>query len=282
MVSYSIYTYLVLDFLNPLAVDQISWGIAAEPAVSGTIAFIVHLFLTHRIYKMNEKLAALAIVLVLTSMFSYALSFYSVYLDAGADRVHVWETASAKNFWVSIAALCSTTAVDIVITVAICLLLYKNRTGVRSADKVISMLTAYTVSSGLLPTLVSVGLLVAAVAYPEDMVNEAFNMIVSKAYANAFLATLNGRQTISDRTHNSTIQWLSRSTGNGSDTISSGNKCHGPVDDGAPDVYELTPIAQPKEDFPPSTSGHRLSSGLVFTRDTDAYSKIERGVTQRP
>ncbi|OSX60742.1 hypothetical protein POSPLADRAFT_1040704 [Postia placenta MAD-698-R-SB12] len=58
------------------------------------------------------------------------------------------------------------------------------------------LLTIYTIHTGLIPTIISILDLILYKASPSTLTFELFNIVVSKAYANTFLATLNSRQSI--------------------------------------------------------------------------------------
>ncbi|GBE86499.1 hypothetical protein SCP_0903780 [Sparassis crispa] len=199
MLSYTLYIYLVLDFMNPSALETFNWGMTTEPILANIIACAVHLFLTHRIWMLNKRLAPLAIILVIISLVTTGFGFVGVYDVVGASR-----SSSNANWvpraWVPTTILSLTTALDLVITFTMCLELYKSRTGFKRSDKMITLLTAYTISSGMLPALMSIGSLVSELVAPQTLATEAFNAVISKAYINGLLATLNSRQSVASQT----------------------------------------------------------------------------------
>jgi len=67
----------------------------------------------------------------------------------------------------------------------------------------IDLLTMYTITTGLLPTLTCIGSLVAYLAgEPHSLVDEAFDALISKVYVNTLLATLNSRESVSRKAAN--------------------------------------------------------------------------------
>ncbi|KAH9950884.1 hypothetical protein B0H21DRAFT_406834 [Amylocystis lapponica] len=213
MVAYSLYTYLILDFANPFALEYMSWGIVAEPMVSGTVALIVHLFLSHRIWSLNKKWAPFAACLQYSPFFRQvrvlsllthgtedpglsALAYVAAIKSLGANRL--WTTDEDIR-WIAITADVTTSVLDLVIACTICLQLYLNRTGFGRTEKMITLLSLYTINSGLMTTFVSLGDMIAYLVAPNTLTFEIFNVTVSKAYANTLLATLNTRQSIRGR-----------------------------------------------------------------------------------
>ncbi|KAL6299967.1 hypothetical protein BKA93DRAFT_552930 [Sparassis latifolia] len=188
--------------LDTLSLAMVSFavymGVAAEPAVSGTIALIVHLFLSSRIWKLDRRLASFAIILSVIAFVPFGISFASVGTILHKGSHSLW-TDDRDLRWMSITADVVTVALDLGISATICVLLYKSRTGFGKTDKIITFLTIYTINSGLLPTMVSMGGMIAYLVSPSTLIFEAFIVTISKAYSNTFLATLNSRQSIMGR-----------------------------------------------------------------------------------
>jgi len=122
--------------------------------------------------------------------------------------VVVWKTNTGSQLlsavvhelhWMAIVGTVTTSALDLVIALAICFQLYRARTGFAKSEKIIQLITLYIVSSGLLTMSLNMSVLISFLAAPTTLLFQLFNMSVSKAYANAFLATLNSRQSIRGR-----------------------------------------------------------------------------------
>ncbi|KZT04339.1 uncharacterized protein LAESUDRAFT_728165 [Laetiporus sulphureus 93-53] len=201
MIAYGLYKYLITDFLDPLALMYMDWGLATEPIVSGIIAFIVHEFLIYRIWMLNRRLVIYVVFLAVFSLLPLALAFVaSLKSVIGGERL--WTSITGLR-WVATTADTTTAALDLIIACTICWQLYKSRTGFIQTDKIIQRLTVYTINTGLLPTIVSIGGLIAYLVAPDTLAFEVFNIIVSKAYTNTLLATLNSRQSVKGYATNS-------------------------------------------------------------------------------
>ncbi|EPT01282.1 hypothetical protein FOMPIDRAFT_84937 [Fomitopsis schrenkii] len=61
MISYGVYTYLVIDYMDPLALETVNRFYGSEPFCAATIAFVVHEFLVYRIWCLDGKFAPLVV-----------------------------------------------------------------------------------------------------------------------------------------------------------------------------------------------------------------------------
>jgi len=60
-------------------------------------------------------------------------------------------------------------------------------------------LVSYCISSGLLTSILAIGTLVSFVVAPSKMINEAFFWALGQCYLNSFLAMLNSRNSLRER-----------------------------------------------------------------------------------
>lgn len=115
--------------------------------------------------------------------------------------------------------------VDVFITCIICFQLLKSRTGFLRTNRLINLLTTYTITTGLIPTYARPSSLFYKASYPfvimhkltsysliclgtliayytknnRTLAVEVFELVVSKAYANTLLANLNSRELLRNR-----------------------------------------------------------------------------------
>jgi len=94
-------------------------------------------------------------------------------------------------------------ACDVLITVVLCVLLHRARTGIRSSDTVINILIAFTVQTGMLTSLCAIASLVTITALPNTFIYICFYFFMGRLYCNSLLATLNVRRSIRERAHDS-------------------------------------------------------------------------------
>ncbi|KAH7917457.1 hypothetical protein BV22DRAFT_1135390 [Leucogyrophana mollusca] len=193
LIANGVYTYLVLDFADPLAVEALVWSINSEPAVTALIALIVQLFLVYRIRTLNQAWTPFCVILALISLLPFSLGIVAVYtIDAGSQSL----AAVGELHWLAIAADVSSSVIDLTIAASICWLLYKGRNGFSQTERIINSLTLYVITSGLTTASLTTGTMISYLVAPTTLVFQMINMSVSKAYVNTFLATLNSRQSI--------------------------------------------------------------------------------------
>ncbi|KDR68848.1 hypothetical protein GALMADRAFT_145884 [Galerina marginata CBS 339.88] len=199
MVSHGTYTWLVMDFANPLALDNVVWSILAEPLCAATIALCVHLFMAYRIYILNRKLVLLGFLIAVVSFVPFGVGVSAVIL--GLTTPGGFEAVGLKLHSLTIVAIVFTTSLDIVIAATLVTLirLHGNNSYLKRTDEMISVLTIYLLTNNLLTSFVTTALLITRLASPRTLVYEAFNLVISKAYTNTFLSQLNARQSIRGR-----------------------------------------------------------------------------------
>lgn len=197
MIAHGLYIYLISDYMDPLALAYMSWSLSTEPIVSGAVALIVHFFLCHRIAMLNKRWRLYAIFLAVFAIAPFSMAMVSS-IKTVSGGAETWlnmpdfkALADAGNIMTSV--------LDILIAGTICVQLHQGRSGLAKSDAMIQLIILYTITTGLLPTLVSLGDLIAYSIDPDNMAFFIFNILVSKAYANTLLATLNSRGSIRSR-----------------------------------------------------------------------------------
>ncbi|KAL0564935.1 hypothetical protein V5O48_017100 [Marasmius crinis-equi] len=176
LLAHAGYTYLVTFFANPVAALSMVWSMAVGPVVSGTISFIVHLFLAYRIRQLGRAtlwsviswiasdtpILPMQIVLATAdlgfSAYSYAalksgeVSHFFGTEQSGIDTNHT--TPSLR--WVAIICPSLAIALDLMIALTICYQLYQQRSSVKSTstEGLINTLSLYVITSGTITTFV--------------------------------------------------------------------------------------------------------------------------------
>jgi hypothetical protein len=78
LVSHSTYTWLVIDYADPVALNKIIGTIAFEPLCSATLALIVQSFMAYRIYVLKPKLMIVSIAIVVISFVAWGAALAAV------------------------------------------------------------------------------------------------------------------------------------------------------------------------------------------------------------
>ncbi|KAK7012867.1 hypothetical protein R3P38DRAFT_3016254 [Favolaschia claudopus] len=193
--SAGVYRYLVTDFGDLLAIQEIDWSIASEPMVTGTIALIVHLFLAFRIRNLNQApiWAYAASAISILSLFPFAIAIVTTWrINTGGEFL----TDVGELRWMAIAGDVSTSSIDIAISAILTYQLLHGRTALKSTQKAITTLSIFIISSGVLTALINTATLISYLAAENKLIFQLFNACSSKAYVNTLMATLNMREAV--------------------------------------------------------------------------------------
>ncbi|KAJ3854979.1 hypothetical protein EV368DRAFT_80056 [Lentinula lateritia] len=201
LVVNGLWTWSIANFANPLALLELPWSIKAEPVVTATISTAVQLFMAYRIrtsvyflssatsmytddqtafLKVNQRLTPIAAIVGVVTFFSWALGLYATIHGGSIEEVN------QALRWADIGANVSAAALDVTITITLCLQLYFSNQGFET-----------------FPSIITVSDVITFFAAPKTLVYYAFLCMTSKAYTNTFLAQLNARVYIRRESDNS-------------------------------------------------------------------------------
>ncbi|KAF9510616.1 hypothetical protein BS47DRAFT_1347742 [Hydnum rufescens UP504] len=147
----SLYWRFVGRYHNPLTLKSASWESAIYPLNVACLSFIVQTFFAYRLYSLSANLYAGMLVQVLVLLqfgFSAANTIKSITMLG--SRVRVKETPWLIEAWLTTQAI-----TDIVIAAFMCLLLRRRRTGFQKTDSVLKHMVLYTISTGLVTSVLS-------------------------------------------------------------------------------------------------------------------------------
>ncbi|KAJ3008272.1 hypothetical protein NUW54_g3220 [Trametes sanguinea] len=200
LVTRSMYTYLVTDFTDILAVVRPTWTLFPATLV---LTRVIHrsrslhwpsidMRATQRTVSQNMALGrnwylALAIALSVLTTFgaSMALAILGAHLPSWFD-LH-------KFAWLLILALSWSIAADVLIAAALCVLLIRKRTGFQRSDTILRRLVIYSVNTGVLSSMCALACVITYTTMPDNFIFMAFYCSYPKMILNCLLATLNGR-----------------------------------------------------------------------------------------
>uniref|UniRef100_A0A8H8CEK5 DUF6534 domain-containing protein n=2 Tax=Psilocybe cubensis TaxID=181762 RepID=A0A8H8CEK5_PSICU len=112
---------------------------------------------------------------------------YSIYTVHALDELH-------KISWAIDAALGASTAIDFVITAAMCYYLRKSKGKVTRLNSRISVIMQYSLSSGLLTSACSLSAMFTFILMPNTFIFIALEFLVTQLYVGSFVAMLNARE----------------------------------------------------------------------------------------
>jgi len=201
LITHTVYTYLITNFGDLVALNNLVWSIVAMVLVNGLTAAMVQSFMTLRVWKLTNgsyALTGLVSALVLGEFIAI------IYFSAKAFQLGTFtQLPLIKGASISVNVLGA--AGDVLIALILCSMLQQSRTGFRKSETVINRLTIFTINTGLMTSLCAVASLVSIVAAPNAFIYIAFFVNLGRLYSNTLLATLNARQSIRNTLDNTTI-----------------------------------------------------------------------------
>ncbi|ORY83592.1 hypothetical protein BCR35DRAFT_303482 [Leucosporidium creatinivorum] len=187
---------------------------SVPPAVSGTTAFIVQLYLSRRasglfIHRpVAQRLFRIIITtlcvltwcssIIITTMYAWAVAHNLGPFAGGTDSLYVTNVMIGVWNWLS-------ACVDCVITITLWLVLREHVRGFSSAtDNLLRRIVALSIRTASLPALMALSGAFMAVVFPKDSVTTlnlifAFTYPLPSLYALSFLSTLRAREPNSTR-----------------------------------------------------------------------------------
>lgn len=190
----TIYWVLVTNYSNPEVLSQTHWSMNLQTDCNGLIGLVVELFFARRVWIMSRNWVLTGVIIVLANV-HFSLGIYFT--------VEAFLLASVKEFpkliWVTSTGLGSAAAADIIIAVSLCFYLTRSRTGFKRTDSLISALIAYSLTTGLVTSVIASVCVVTFAIMPTNFVWLSFFWILGKCYVNSFLAALNSRDYLRER-----------------------------------------------------------------------------------
>ncbi|KAI0776327.1 hypothetical protein BD413DRAFT_528468 [Trametes elegans] len=202
----STWIYLISHWGDTAVYDFIPWTIALTVALTAVVTLISHCFFAHRIYVLSGLSWWLTapILVMAGGRLVAALVSTSEMIDLRSYAAFVDRVG-----WVFTMGLSLSTAVDVLITVTLIVLLQRSRTGFSTAtDHLIDTVTLYTVETGLVTSITTAVSLICWLTMPRNLIFLALHFSISKLYATSTLATLNARKSLRQRTQKPDDQLL--------------------------------------------------------------------------
>jgi len=196
---YSVYWYLILNFGNIETLDVATWSMNIQVLTNCAIDFSVQLFYARRLYIMSNNIVLPVIISILGAV-TFILANYFTAKSFELERYSNF----APLVWTTCVGMGAASLADIIIALSMCWCLWHKRTGFQRTDSIIMSLVSYCISSGLLTSILAIGTLVSFTVARFSLINEAFFWALGKCYVNSFLAILNSRNSLRDRSPNNT------------------------------------------------------------------------------
>lgn len=213
----TVYWYLITNFSNPSALTKTVWALNLQTDCNGVIGLIVECFFARRVWILGKNIYITATIVVL-SLLHFVLGIVFT-----VEEFILQEFSRFPSLiWIACTGLGAAAATDIIIAASMCWYLWKSRTGFKGTDSIIATLMAYSINTGLLTSIIATGAVITFAVMPSSFVWLSFFWVLGKCYVNSFLATLNNREALRNRSHPDPGNFLSMSTFSRNETYRGG------------------------------------------------------------
>ncbi|KAI0769987.1 hypothetical protein C8Q74DRAFT_1369224 [Fomes fomentarius] len=191
LIAHAVYTYLVTNWgqFNILVAPPV-WSLILQLTVGVVTGTIVKVCYAGRVWRFSKhNIPVTGLVLLLTFG---ELGVACVYTYQGFKLDSLANIASMKH--IGMLSLGLGMATDVIIAFALCFFLRGLRTGHHKDDSMVNALIIYAISTGGLTSVISFTTLILYNFMPGNFIFMALYFVLSKVYANSFLAALNTRR----------------------------------------------------------------------------------------
>ncbi|KAJ3885038.1 hypothetical protein GG344DRAFT_70880 [Lentinula edodes] len=190
-----------------------SIGLTGSALAEPVVTFFLPRFMAYRIRtttseytddrttfsKVNQRLTPIAVIVGVVTFFSWGKCTGALcnnpWLESFTTRGSIENVTQALR-WTDIGANVAAAALDVTITITLCLQLYFSNHGFETFPKtqrIIMYMSVYLIANNIVTSIITVSDVITFFAAPKTLVYYAFLCMTSKAYTNTFLAQLNAR-----------------------------------------------------------------------------------------
>jgi len=184
--------YLIANYAHPQALLENIVGEEVEILFNAIIAVVVEYAWVARLWILSKNRYITAVCLLLSTT-HFVLNLIVPAIGWNIENLAV---AAVKSRKMTVAACLVSLVTLTAITGSLCYFLWINRTGFRRSGDIINKIMMLVVASGMLTTLTVVGTTVSILAAPNDLWEFFFSVLTCKCYINAYLTSLNARESI--------------------------------------------------------------------------------------
>jgi hypothetical protein len=254
-----LYHYLVSNYMNPLAIASPVWSLVIHVAVTSVTDCIIRCLFARRVYRLSHGNIILTAGIVVITIVDLACG---ITITAKAFHISLYSELDRLStlFYLNFAAGFSG---DLYVAIALCFYLHRSRTGFQRTDNLITVLMGYTINTGLLTSIDALLGMVFYIIMPTNLIFAIFYLCLPKLYLNSYLATVNAREHLRNKSDGAVSIHLSHLSPR-SGTYNTGS------------------------DLQPSTAVQKQSNELAITvetevsRKTDKYGEYEKSKHGRP
>ncbi|OBZ73986.1 hypothetical protein A0H81_05980 [Grifola frondosa] len=184
-----LYFYVVTNWGDEfILLDAAVWSLIIQVTLGAIVGAIVKTCFAVRVWRFSNN------NLVMTGLIDIAAFVFTV----RAFQIRML-TQVADLKVIGSLSLGLGVATDVVTAASLCYFLRKLRTGYSRDDSLINSLTLYAINTGVITSAISLCTLICYDLMPDNFVFMGLYFILSKLYANSFMATLNTRKSVRGR-----------------------------------------------------------------------------------
>ncbi|KDR77692.1 hypothetical protein GALMADRAFT_278747 [Galerina marginata CBS 339.88] len=181
------------SIVNPLSmlINKVPWTLSFSLFMMSFSDSCVRGFYCYRIWRLSKNNGTLTTVAVFPVICALIAGLYSTAGTVGKSGLQALNLIESLD-----ATLISICVADSILAGFLCVLLWNSRSGIKRTNSVISTLILYTVTTGLLTSLVAIATLIIMLTMKETFAYAGAFYMLSKLYFSSLLATLNRREKI--------------------------------------------------------------------------------------
>jgi len=185
-----LWTYLISNFGDSSKIDTIPLPICLTIIFTAILTLLVHLYYVQRIFHLSKRKYWLCIPIVVLAVCRVCSACAT---SAEMIRLGTFTKFRSEVRWLFSLGLSLSSAVDVIITLSLFILLYMSRSKSLSLNSVIDSLILYTFEIGSLTGFATIVSMICWLAVKNTLIFMGLHFIIAKLYANSFMASLNTR-----------------------------------------------------------------------------------------
>ncbi|KAI6009315.1 hypothetical protein EDC04DRAFT_858620 [Pisolithus marmoratus] len=207
-VIYMAWLYTVTNYANPAVLQYAPWPYNFTPIGTAFAAFVTHIFLGDRIYRLTHSKVLFGIVIAMalpTFVLGFVCGVEAWIIKLIVDMPRIDNLATA---WLAMQM-----SVDIFITGTLSIVLSRTRTGWPATDSVVRRLIRGAIQTGLFASIFSLGDLITFLVLPYTNLYGMFAIPVGRIYSNTLMDTLLVREKLKSQMSSGAFERTSRMMG---------------------------------------------------------------------
>jgi len=206
LTSHILYWYFVVNYLNPLSLTEPVWSIMVHVLITSITDVMIRAMFARRVFQLSNRNYVLTGITVAISALDLICGITITVKALQLGTFAQLETISTW-FYLNFAAGFSG---DLFVAIVLCYYLWRSRTGFQTTNSLVRTLMTYIITTGLLTSVDAALGMICYIVMPNNFIFIAFYMNLAKMYTNSYLASLNAREALRDKSDNMVSIHLTR------------------------------------------------------------------------